>query len=409
MTAQDNMKEVTALQAREQELESKTLDISTRMCAMKDVKDANDPNREEKPWGDAERAQYRDLADEHMHLSAELGNVRSKMAMEMKQVPVAALPAVEKNEADEKMDEFYSKVLAKEHCVIEIDMNHQSMAQRSWAIQRTDVTSGDGAGASALNPTTNPSLMHNAKAFGGAQRFVNMNWNTSDGNEVKQPVTDQTSRVATMLANEDATIPTPDPKEIKSVSVQVQRFGVGAPVSNTMLQDAAYDAHGEALSDLGIAIGRGISNAIVNADPASTGIDGLENIASLYTAASNSTIDFYGEGIELMKLVDDGYMEGEGGIGIGGAHGADTGAGMEGWMMSRDAIFELMKDEDTQGRPLWQPDLKDGTPGRISRISHRESPGDGLPERGGREAHRLRIRQAHERAHRGDHPPREPV
>ena len=281
--------------------------------------------------------------------------------------PADKLPEVE---PDPQMEELDALLRGKqgENGSMTVDMMALSDRQRSQMVQRSDVsTNADGAAGGATQVRTQPTIIDSLQAYGAGLGVISV-FQTPDGNEMQYPVTDNTSQVGAMLADEGSTISSVDPKAVTTVSLATKRFTSNfIPVSNVLLQDAVYDIVGHTMMQCARRIGRAVSGKIVNGVPASDGIDGIVNIGTEVGLASRDALSFVADIVKLEHSIDRGYLMGEMGMGstLMAGSGLTNMSGFTGFIVSYDMLRILRTAVDSENRPIWQPNTQIGAPSML--------------------------------------------
>ena len=249
---------------------------------------------------------------------------------------------------------------------MEVSLDALLKYQESRMIARSDVsTNADGAAGGATTVHTQPTLVDSLKAFGAGLNVIPI-IETPDGNEMKWPVTDQTSLTGRMLADEGTTITSADPKAITNKVLSTKRFTSDfIPVSNTLVQDSVFDIISFATNLATQKIGRAISGKIITATNSADGIDGFKSMATQIAAPTTQkkTFNVIEDSVRLIHGINRAYISSEGGWGgkVAGS-GLNNQGGFVGFLVSYDAMRLLRVAKDAENRPLWSPSIRVGWP-----------------------------------------------
>lgn len=345
----------TQLQAKEEAIS----EVATRM---------SDAQASDTEWDAARQEEYnRDqllhgqLCREHGVLSQSLENMRWFKTPDR-------LPSMEKNEALEELEAFLRGKTkgnhdgdARKHT---FDISLIAEANRAQMLTRSDNASGSGA----TEVRTQPTVIDSLSAFGNGMKLPSMIM-TADGNTMSYPVTDNSSAMGEMLADEGTVASSQDLADISSVNLTVKRFSSKQmPVSNTMIRDSVFNITGYALTQSTRRLGRIISSKAVTGAGGANDIEGIVGKAKVHTLASRTAFAFVTECIDMQQSLDRAYLQGEGGFGAGIAAGSGltSRGGFTGWAISYEMEGLLKKATETDsGRPLWQPSVTQGAPNML--------------------------------------------
>jgi len=184
------------------------------------------------------------------------------------------------------------------------------------------------------------------KAFGGLAQIATI-LNTDSGNNISWPVSDGTSEMGVMIAEnaqageEDAEF-SEETLGAKKMTSKIIR------VSNELLTDSGVDIGAYLSRRIGQRIGRGEANQLINGSGTGNSINGLLNQANVgHTAAGTGALTWE-EFLTLKHSVDPAYR-----------------AGLAHWLFNDTTLLSLKTMKDGQGRPLWMPSVAGLTPATI--------------------------------------------
>ena len=169
--------------------------------------------------------------------------------------------------------------------------------------------------------------------------------NTSHGGDLIMPTINDTSAKATIVSEYDQTT-----KRAPSFgSVTLKAYTYRTPiitVSQTLIQDSAFNLDAVLTSLLGDSFSRGVNEQLTTGDGTGkpTGIVTAATACTTQAAATSIKLD---DIIDLIKSVNSAY--------------ARNGK----FMFNRNTLWELAKIKDQTGRYIWQDSARDGTPATL--------------------------------------------
>ena len=244
---------------------------------------------------------------------------------------------------------------------------------------RSDFDSGDDSAAGLAAPEEWMSGLVERLRYYGAVPSSCYNFSSDNGNdlhfnqmdtatEMGGTITDQsqTAGTGTPPTNHDQIGPVTD-----IVFKSYIRHSNFMSVRIESLQDLQFDAAGRVMREAFRRMGRGW-NAWFTTGTGASQPEGIVTAATVIDGGAGSADDGsggidYANVLDMEYAVDLGYLEGNEG-GEGGF--MDENGGMVGWMMNRNVEKQLREALDSDGRPIWSPDLTmgrvaQGAPGRI--------------------------------------------
>ena len=249
--------------------------------------------------------------------------------------------------------------------VMDISVDALVRYQDSRMASRSDVSgSADGAAAGVTEVRKQATIVDVLKAYGAGLNVIPI-IETSDGNTMEWPVTDQTSLEGEMLGNEGVDATKQDLKAIQDVDLKVKRFSSKMlEITNTTLQDSVFDIVSYATRACAERIGRAISRKIVTATHSADDIDGFKSLAISVAGASKTAFNVIDDSTRLIHSIDRAYLSGQSGLGsnLAAGSGLSNMGGYVGFIVSYDALRLLRTAKDEENRPLWQPNTRVGEP-----------------------------------------------
>ena len=169
--------------------------------------------------------------------------------------------------------------------------------------------------------------------------------NTSHGGDLILPTVNDTNAKATIVSDYDQS--TKRAPSFGSVTLKAYTYRTPIiPVSQTLIQDSAFNLDAVLSGLLGDSFSRGVNEQLTTGDGTGkpTGIVTAATACSTQAAATSIKLD---DIIDLIKSVNSAY--------------ARNGK----FMFNRNTLWELAKIKDQTGRYIWQDSARDGTPATL--------------------------------------------
>ena len=169
--------------------------------------------------------------------------------------------------------------------------------------------------------------------------------NTSHGGDLILPTVNDTNAKATIVSDYDQS--TKRAPSFGSVTLKAYTYRTPIiPVSQTLIQDSAFNLDAVLTSLLGDSFSRGVNEQLTTGDGTGkpTGIVTAATACSTQAAAASIKLD---DIIDLIKSVNSAY--------------ARNGK----FMFNRNTLWELAKIKDQSGRYIWQDSARDGAPATL--------------------------------------------
>lgn len=205
------------------------------------------------------------------------------------------------------------------------------------------------AGGFTVPPGFLQKLTDALKAYGGMLQVANV-INTSSGQPLQWPTADDTGNVGAILA-ENTGAPTQDVTfGTKTLSAYMYTSKM-VKVSYQLLNDSAFDLGAWLPTKFAQRIGRAINTHFTNGTGGGVQPVGLiPNLVVGKVGLTGQTLTVqYDDLVDLIHSIDPAYREG----------------GVGRFMMADSSLKAVRKLKDTQGRPLWEPSLQQGTPSSL--------------------------------------------
>jgi HK97 family phage major capsid protein len=187
------------------------------------------------------------------------------------------------------------------------------------------------------------------KAFGGAKNHVK-NWQTANGVTVNVPTVDDTSNMATIVAEAGSIPITPDPT-FSSVALGAFKYSTRAiQVSLELLQDSVIPLESLLTDLLAERLGRAVNNHITvgTGSGQPNGLCPRASTSSVVVGGTVASPTFSVDNLlDLIASVDPAYR------------------GNSKFMMNDAIAFRFRKLKDSTGQYLWQPSVIAGQPDRL--------------------------------------------
>ena len=169
--------------------------------------------------------------------------------------------------------------------------------------------------------------------------------NTSHGGDLILPTVNDTNAKATIVSDYDQS--TKRAPSFGSVTLKAYTYRTPIiPVSQTLIQDSAFNLDAVLSGLLGDSFSRGVNEQLTTGDGTGkpTGIVTAATACSTQAAATSIKLD---DIIDLIKSVNSAY--------------ARNGK----FMFNRNTLWELAKIKDQSGRYIWQDSARDGAPATL--------------------------------------------
>ena len=169
--------------------------------------------------------------------------------------------------------------------------------------------------------------------------------NTSHGGDLILPTVNDTNAKATIVSDYDQS--TKRAPSFGSVTLKAYTYRTPIiPVSQTLIQDSAFNLDAVLTSLLGDSFSRGVNEQLTTGDGTGkpTGIVTAATACTTQAAATSIKLD---DIIDLIKSVNSAY--------------ARNGK----FMFNRNTLWELAKIKDQTGRYIWQDSTREGTPATL--------------------------------------------
>ena len=169
--------------------------------------------------------------------------------------------------------------------------------------------------------------------------------NTSHGGDLILPTVNDTNAKATIVSDYDQS--TKRAPSFGSVTLKAYTYRTPIiPVSQTLIQDSAFNLDAVLSGLLGDSFSRGVNEQLTTGDGTGkpTGIVTAATACSTQAAAASIKLD---DIIDLIKSVNSAY--------------ARNGK----FMFNRNTLWELAKIKDQSGRYIWQDSARDGAPATL--------------------------------------------
>ena len=169
--------------------------------------------------------------------------------------------------------------------------------------------------------------------------------NTSHGGDLIMPTINDTSAKATIVSEYDQSTKRAPSFGSGTLKAYTYRTPI-IPVSQTLIQDSAFNLDAVLTSLLGDSFSRGVNEQLTTGDGTGkpTGIVTAATACTTQAAATSIKLD---DIIDLIKSVNSAY--------------ARNGK----FMFNRNTLWELAKIKDQTGRYIWQDSARDGTPATL--------------------------------------------
>ena len=220
------------------------------------------------------------------------------------------------------------------------------------------VASDASSGQDLVDRDTIPTIVESLKWYGGAMNVCRI-ISTGRGNKMRVPREDDSDQMGAAVASQGTAITENAPEDITYTDLDAYTFTSRfIDVTNEMIQDNEFDVEGWVYRLMRRRMGRLINNWATVGTGASQP-KGFATAPEEVTAASATAISFPTEIDKLMAAIDPAYLmgeEGEGGFPVG--QGLIGSGGRIAFTAHHNTICTLQQAKDTDGRPLWQPNIQ---------------------------------------------------
>lgn len=328
--------------------------------------------------GGAKHTRYVAEAARHAALEREIGLVsRDRAAMELHQ-PIPKAERRRKADAPLRRylmggvrglsDDERKNFLANPSDEPQFHGFRLEMADRWQAAQdpvRSDLTSGDGRGGDLVDDETRQDVISRLKDFGSVAQVASR-ISSNQGNDLMYPYEDSTSQKGALLTAQATELAATTGQGVSFDSVTFKAYTAHSKsirVTHEMIEDTGFDVVNFVTRTAIRRLGR-MWNEYFTTGTGSSQPQGI--VVGAKAGKTSAVVDSaiainYSEIEDLTRTVDSAYRRGEE-MGEGGF----MGEGMaRGFMMSDDMEGHLHQMVDDDGRPLWAPSMRDGTPNRL--------------------------------------------
>ena len=220
------------------------------------------------------------------------------------------------------------------------------------------------SGQEALQETTYPGLVNRLNHFGGIQKMARI-FNTATASDFNYPQLDSTAQMGRRLGNQDAAVNNTDINNIGVITFKGHTYTsdkIG--VTMEMIQDSTFDIESEIEMRATNRLGRVESEDFTNGSGTNAPFGVVTQASAGVTTASKTTLTWE-DLVDLQYGVPRAYRVG-GEMGPGGLSNMVIGDGAAtGYLLSDSAEQTIRKLEDSDGRPLWLPSIREGMPSTI--------------------------------------------
>ena len=248
---------------------------------------------------------------------------------------------------------------------------------------RSDIDTGDSAAGLAAPEEWMTGLVERLAFFGAVARRCH-NFNSDNGNDLHYNQMDTASEEGGAITDQSTTAGTGTPAATDDNLNNVTDIVFKSYIRHSnflsarleSFQDLQFDVAGRIMREAMRRMGRGWNRWFTTGTGTSQP-EGIVTAATVVNGGAASADDGsggidYANLLDLEYAVDLAYLMGDEG-GEGGF--TDENGGMIGWMMHRNVEKQLRSALDTDGRPIWSPNLQEGraiqgAPGMIGKFPY---------------------------------------
>lgn len=238
-----------------------------------------------------------------------------------------------------------------------IEMGLPRAATLDWTT--ADTGAGGNAGK-AVDDHIVPTVIERIQAFSnGLSKMSKLV--TEGGNEQHWPKYDGVDEEGALMTAEATDVGDADASAITNVSIGAYTGTTKEMfISRELITDIAFDIVSWVDTHMIRRLGKLLNKYAING----TGTNQPEGIATVagagLTAAAQTAVTWQ-ELLKVQESIDDGYLEGY----EDEQYGLRTETAGVCYIMSRNALFQIMQMADSENRPLWLPGIAAGRPGKI--------------------------------------------
>lgn len=290
---------------------------------------------------DEVKAKLDNIEDEISNLDESIA--RHEKAMAMAAENVAAEAAADKLDFKARGDgDPHAAIFAKW-----LRGGDRALSQDDWKIVNTMSTTTDAEGGYTVPTTVATSIIDSLKAFGGMRDAATV-ITTSDGTPLNYPTSDGTSEVGELLAQNAAA--SDGDVSFGVVPLPVYKFSskvVTVPIE--LLQDTAVQLEAFIRSRISTRLARAMNTYFTTGTGSSQPSGIITGLSAGKTGATGQTVTvLYDDLVDLEHSIDPAYRK------LGSR-----------WMFHDTTLKAIKKLKDSEGRPLWLPDVAGSAPATI--------------------------------------------
>ena len=345
---------------REEELQSEIQSLDTQITDLRTK--MNDELAKDGEWGNDRSNAYMVDATTEGRLMERKKETQETLDRLLVFKDKEALPEIASDEKTDKAEEVAAWMRGlKGNDTIEVPINLASRHQRAQRV----ITGLAASAGETIATETEPSTVETLSRYGDAL-MLPASMTTASGGPKKIPYSDNSSAVGAFVSTEGADVGTEDISAFGQVTIDAhtvssKRF----TLSKEVIADSELDIVGFGMSMLLRRIGRKLDSTIIKGESGKVnGIDGLAvDVAFPGQTGYSAVTDF----TNLEFQINRGFMIGEGASmgGLPEGDGTPVMGGFKGFAISRGGEKELRKSRDSDGRPLWTPSIREGSPNMI--------------------------------------------
>ena len=236
------------------------------------------------------------------------------------------------------------------------------LGDRRFAAVQSD---GD-SGSNFIDTETLPTVVDTLSQYGGALQVCGR-LASSSTRPMRIPQENAATQKGVCLAAQNTAATESQTPNPSFVEFGMHTFHSGwVDITNEMIEDSGFDIVGWVLVQLQRRIGR-IMNEKFTVGSGTNEPTGFMTDPTEHTVTGRDALSFPDDLTDLEYAVDEAYL-----IGEKGPHGLPMGPGMAnrdgiiGFTFNRATEGHLRKAKDSDGRPLWRPDITGGAPDMIN-------------------------------------------
>ena len=245
--------------------------------------------------------------------------------------------------------------------------HQQALHRRQVGLNRFGAVQSDGnSGQNFIDTETLPTVVDTLAQYGGALQVCGR-LASSSTRPMRIPQENAATQMGVCLSAQNTAATESQTPNPTFVEFGMHTFHSGwVDITNEMIEDSGFDIVGWVLVQLQRRIGR-IMNQKFTVGTGTNEPTGFMQAPTQMDVTGSTSLSFPDDLIDLEYTIDEAYL-----IGEKGPHGLPNGSGfanrdgMIGFTFNRATEGYFRKAKDSDGRPLWRPNIQEGVPDMIN-------------------------------------------